>query len=348
VTVTTFDPTQASVEDLRKFLADHDVQWSAQETIARVRFRTDEELESAIKRGARLSALRKDELVSLAESVLARRAEVGQAVASSLSAADEPDAGEPEPEIGEDRRSDEDVPTDEELEEKHRMALVLREEAVAEAPALLPSVAEFSAMREYAAAVAATSMVPKAFRGKKDDVLAAILTGREMGLGPMQSLRDLFVIDGKPALAAHLLMAQLRKGGVVILDSVSSAERAWIRARRTDTGEIGEVEWTYEQASQVMFTSWEVHQLGRSAGKPPPGAEAPRREGQLGQLPGGHAVGEGRRPAGQASRPGPDRSGHAVLVGGGPGLGRPRSGRGVRAAPASNASGPSRDRASYP
>lgn len=133
----------------------------------------------------------------------------------------------------------------------HAQALVLREEAVVQAPALLPTAAEFTAIREMADAIANTAMVPRAFRGKGDDVLAAILTGREMGLGPMQSLRDLYVIDGKPSLAAHLLLAQLRKGGVEILESVCTKERAWIKAQRKDTKEIAEVEFTAEDAKDA-------------------------------------------------------------------------------------------------
>lgn len=119
-------------------------------------------------------------------------------------------------------------------------------------PALIPSAAEFTAIREMAAAVASTQMVPVAYRGKPDDVLAAILTGREMGIGPMQSLRDIYVVDGKPSLAANFLLAMMRRNGVRVLESVSTRERAWIRARRTDTGEVAEVEWTFDDAKAIV------------------------------------------------------------------------------------------------
>lgn len=134
------------------------------------------------------------------------------------------------------------------VRETEEKALAIREAA----PALIPSAAEFTAMREMAATIANTQMVPMAYRGKPDDVIAAILTGREMGLGPMQSLRDIYVVDGKPSLSAMLLLAQLRKGGIQILESVTTRERAWLRARRADTGEVCEVEWTYEEASKIV------------------------------------------------------------------------------------------------
>ena len=49
-----------------------------------------------------------------------------------------------------------------------------------------------------AARIHNTSFVPKALRGDPNSVLACILTGDELGLGPMQSLRMVNVIDGPP------------------------------------------------------------------------------------------------------------------------------------------------------
>lgn len=136
-------------------------------------------------------------------------------------------------------------------EEIESTALALRDEPVVAEAALLPTTAEFDAMMAIASRIASTQMVPTAYRGKPDDVLAAILTGREMGLGPMQSLRDIYVVDGKPSLSSNLLLARMRAGGLVVVDSEATAERAWIKARRRDTGEIAEVEWTMEEAKQV-------------------------------------------------------------------------------------------------
>jgi hypothetical protein len=67
----------------------------------------------------------------------------------------------------------------------------------------------------------------------------------------MQSLRDISIIDGRPALAAHLQLALLRRGGIKILESESTSTRAIIRAERRDTGEIATVEWTVEEAERA-------------------------------------------------------------------------------------------------
>lgn len=126
-----------------------------------------------------------------------------------------------------------------------------REKSLASAPSVLPTPQEWAATRAMAESIAATKFVPADYRNRPDEVLAAILFGREIGIGPMQSLRDVAMIDGRPALAAHRQLALLRRGGVEILESESTATRASIRARRRDTGEAMTVEWTIEEAQQI-------------------------------------------------------------------------------------------------
>ena len=133
------------------------------------------------------------------------------------------------------------------------MALAIREERdLAQPPAAsLPSAREWQATLAVAREIASTPFVPESYRGRPEAVVAAILTGRELGIGPMQSLRDIHMIDGRATFSANLLLAQLRRGGVTILASEQTDERAWIRARRSDTGEEIEVEWTYAEAQAI-------------------------------------------------------------------------------------------------
>lgn len=138
----------------------------------------------------------------------------------------------------------------EQLREAEGLALELREKAPA-AQHAIPGSGEFNAILAVAAQLAHSQIVPGSFRGKPDDIVAAILMGRELGIGPMQSLKDIAVIDGRPALAAHLQLALLRKGGVQIMESDVNDERAFIVARRSDTGEIARVEWTFEEAEKI-------------------------------------------------------------------------------------------------
>lgn len=60
----------------------------------------------------------------------------------------------------------------------------------------------------------ARDFVPRALAGNKHAVLAAILTGAELGIGPMQALRSIHVIEGKPTLSADLMLALAIRAGV--------------------------------------------------------------------------------------------------------------------------------------
>lgn len=146
------------------------------------------------------------------------------------------------------------VETVEVVEYEPEMAVAIREEREqAQPPAnVLPSPAEWEATLAVARAIAATQFVPEAYRGQPEAVVAAILTGRELGIGPMQALREIHMIDGRAAFSASLMLSQMRRGGLVIVDSESTAERAFIRARRSDTGEEATVEWTMAEADKIL------------------------------------------------------------------------------------------------
>lgn len=116
---------------------------------------------------------------------------------------------------------------------------------------VLPSPDEWAATMTVANTIARTEFVPKDYRGKPESVVAAILMGREIGIGPMESLRQITMIDGRPTLSAALMLSKMRENGLVILESKVDDDRAWIRAQRTDTGEIAEVEWTYADAEKI-------------------------------------------------------------------------------------------------
>ncbi len=56
-----------------------------------------------------------------------------------------------------------------------------------------------------------SSLLPEALRGKPSDVLVMIITGVELGLSPMQSIRGLHVIKGKAVMSADLQVALVKK-----------------------------------------------------------------------------------------------------------------------------------------
>ena len=59
---------------------------------------------------------------------------------------------------------------------------------------------------ELSSILAKSSLIPSALRDKPADVAVTLMTGRELGLSPMQSLRGISVIEGKGALNADLLV----------------------------------------------------------------------------------------------------------------------------------------------
>jgi hypothetical protein len=56
-------------------------------------------------------------------------------------------------------------------------------------------------------------MIPSAYRGKPNEVMAAILHGMEIGLPPMQAVRQIAVINGRSALWGDALPALVQRAG---------------------------------------------------------------------------------------------------------------------------------------
>ena len=68
--------------------------------------------------------------------------------------------------------------------------------------------------RWMAAAISrATVTLPKALQGKPEDVLAVMLAGRELGLGPMESTRLIDIINGQTALRVRLKLKFAKRAG---------------------------------------------------------------------------------------------------------------------------------------
>lgn len=76
------------------------------------------------------------------------------------------------------------------------------------APATLDEAMRFSDM------LANSSMVPKAYQGKPQDILVCVQWGYEMGLAPMQALQNIAVINGKPSVYGDAAMALVQASPV--------------------------------------------------------------------------------------------------------------------------------------
>lgn len=76
------------------------------------------------------------------------------------------------------------------------------------APTTLTEAMAFSEM------LAKSSMVPRAYQGKAEDVLVAMQWGREIGLAPLQALQNIAVINGKPSVYGDAAMALVQASPV--------------------------------------------------------------------------------------------------------------------------------------
>jgi hypothetical protein len=91
----------------------------------------------------------------------------------------------------------------------------------------------FDDAKSFASALArAEGFVPRAYIGNPSAILAAIVMGSEIGIGPMQSLRAIHVIDGKPQLSADLMLALAIRAGVRVQWLRSDAEEARCKLTR--------------------------------------------------------------------------------------------------------------------
>lgn len=129
------------------------------------------------------------------------------------------------------------------------------------APDLARWVGMLGPARQLAEVLAGTEFVPKAMRGKPDAVTAAIMYGDELGLGPMQALAGLDVVEGKPRPSAELARALILRDGHTITVHDASGTRvrvSGLRAGRPESERVV-IEWTMDQARAAGLankTNW--------------------------------------------------------------------------------------------
>ena len=102
-----------------------------------------------------------------------------------------------------------------------------------------------------ACVVASSTLAPEALRGKPQDALLVLMTGRELGIGPMQALRMVTVIRGRVTLSADATVALVRRSPECVEWRLveSTAEReTYSTTRRGDTAPTV-LTWTMQQAA---------------------------------------------------------------------------------------------------
>lgn len=113
---------------------------------------------------------------------------------------------------------------------------------------------------ELATAICRTDFVPTALRNKPEATMAAILYGNEVGVGPMQALAKIHIVEGRPAPSAELMRAMAMSRGHEIWVEDSSTTRVVICGRRADSEHVTKVQWTIDDAKKASLAGKKVWQ----------------------------------------------------------------------------------------
>lgn len=113
---------------------------------------------------------------------------------------------------------------------------------------MLPAVADLSER------IATTEFVPAALRNKPAAVAAAILAGREAGIGPMTALSHMHVVEGRPRLSAEMARALVLAHGHEIRFDETTTQRCIIAGRRSGSREWTEASFTMDDARRAELS----------------------------------------------------------------------------------------------
>lgn len=108
-------------------------------------------------------------------------------------------------------------------------------------------------------------LCPAQYRGKVGSGIAAILYGAELGLNPTQSLQQVFVVHGMPAIYARTAVALCKGAGIHVETVESSDESVTVQATDPAHGLTERATWTIERATKAGYTSNKKYQTDPQA-----------------------------------------------------------------------------------
>jgi hypothetical protein len=104
---------------------------------------------------------------------------------------------------------------------------------------------------EVAKTIAPTEFVPRALRHNVPAVTAAILYGDEVGLGPLASVNEIHVIEGRIFVGAEAQRALVLAAGHEIWPDELGTSRATWCGRRRGSEQVTRVTWTLDDARRA-------------------------------------------------------------------------------------------------
>jgi hypothetical protein len=110
---------------------------------------------------------------------------------------------------------------------------------------------QVQAVAHLAGVIAGTPFVPASFRGSDTAVTAAILTGRELGIGPMTALQHMYVVNGRVGMSAQLMRALVFARGHSIRVVECDSERCTLVGIRRGEPDSPGITWTMADARRA-------------------------------------------------------------------------------------------------
>lgn len=115
--------------------------------------------------------------------------------------------------------------------------------------------ADLSVAYEIASRLVTTSFVPQSYHNKPQEAAAAIVAGQGVGLGPMESLRSIDIIQGTPSMRAITLRALVVSKGHELWLEESTPTRAVVAGRRAGSDNVQRSEWDMDRAKAMALVT---------------------------------------------------------------------------------------------
>jgi hypothetical protein len=109
-----------------------------------------------------------------------------------------------------------------------------------------------SAAHELAVALCSSDLVPAMYKGKPGNGAAAILYGAELGLNPIQSLQQIFVVHGSPAVYARTMVALVKRNGYSVATQSSTDDAVTVVGQAPD-GSTETSTWSIARAKKAGY-----------------------------------------------------------------------------------------------
>ncbi len=116
-----------------------------------------------------------------------------------------------------------------------------------------------------AKAVCNTKMIPKHFQGNPDECAAAMLYGASLGMDPMQSVRQIYVVHGQAALYARAMDALVKGRGHLTWTVSTADDSVTVAGQRRGSQHVEESTWTFDRAKKAGYTNNEKYRTDPQA-----------------------------------------------------------------------------------